>query len=309
MFFEKIDQKKSGLLLYGITPPKVGTEESKIQNYATKTVERVNSMDIDALIVYDVQDESERIEEERPFPFLNALDPLFFTERYLYEIEASKIIYKPAGKFQPHELENWVARISKLGYNAVFVGIPSPTHVPKTSLPEAYEIFKKYSNQSVLGGIAIPERHAALRDEDERIFAKVKSGVSYFVTQCVFDINFSKDMVDALVAYSKKQNTEIPTIIFTLTSCGSERTLKFIEWLGIYIPVDMKIRLLQSEKILQDSVDICLDIAGELTKYCKERNVPFGFNIESVAIKKDEIESSVEMVKSVAKILKAYHLR
>lgn len=309
MFFEKIDQKKSGLLLYGITPPKVGTEELKIQNYATKTVERVNSMDIDALIVYDVQDESERIEEERPFPFLNALDPLFFTERYLYEIEASKIIYKPAGKFQPHELENWVARISKLGYNAVFVGIPSPTHVPKTSLPEAYEIFKKYSNQSVLGGIAIPERHAALRDEDERIFAKVKSGVSYFVTQCVFDINFSKDMVDALVAYSKKQNTEIPTIIFTLTSCGSERTLKFIEWLGIYIPVDMKIRLLQSEKILQDSVDICLDIAGELTKYCKERNVPFGFNIESVAIKKDEIESSVEMVKSVAKILKAYHLR
>lgn len=309
MFFEKIDQKKSGLLLYGITPPKVGTEESKIQNYATKTVERVNSMDIDALIVYDVQDESERIEEERPFPFLNALDPLFFTERYLYEIEASKIIYKPAGKFQPHELENWVARISKLGYNAVFVGIPSPTHVPKTSLPEAYEIFKKYSNQSVLGGIAIPERHAALRDEDERIFAKVKSGVSYFVTQCVFDINFSMDMVDALVAYSKKQNTEIPTIIFTLTSCGSERTLKFIEWLGIYIPVDMKIRLLQSEKILQDSVDICLDIAGELTKYCKERNVPFGFNIESVAIKKDEIESSVEMVKSVAKILKAYHLR
>ena len=309
MFFEKINQKKSGLLLYGITPPKVGTEESKIQNYATKTVERVNSMDIDALIVYDVQDESERIEEERPFPFLNALDPLFFTERYLHEVHTSKIIYKPAGKYHPHELENWVARISNLRFNAVFVGIPSPTHVPKTSLSEAYEIFNKYNHHSVLGGVAIPERHVALRDEDERIFAKVKSGVSYFVTQCVFDINFSKDMIDALVAYSTKHKTEIPTIIFTLTSCGSDRTLKFIEWLGIYIPVEMKIRLLQSEKILQDSVDICLEIARELTKYCKERNVPFGFNIESVAIKKDEIESSVEMVKSVAKILQENHLR
>jgi hypothetical protein len=30
MFFDKIKQRKSGLLLYGITPPKTGTEESKV---------------------------------------------------------------------------------------------------------------------------------------------------------------------------------------------------------------------------------------------------------------------------------------
>jgi hypothetical protein len=309
MFFEKISQRKSGLLLYGITPPKVGTEESKIQNYADKTVERVNSMDIDALIVYDVQDESERIEEERPFPFLNALDPLFFTERYLSEVQTSKIIYKPAGKYQPYELENWTQRISTLNYHAVFVGIPSPTHIPKTSLTEAYEIFNKYNDHSALGAVAIPERHAALKDEDERIFAKTKKGVSFFVTQCIFDINFSKDMIDAVAAYSKKYNLEIPTIIFTLTSCGSEKTLKFLEWLGIYIPVEMKIQLLHSKKMLQDSINICLQIAKDLTEYCKEKSIPFGFNIESVAIKKEEIEASVEMVRTVGYILKEKNLR
>lgn len=309
MFLEKINQRKSGLLLYGITPPKIGTDESKIDNYAKKTVERVNSLDIDALIVYDVQDESERIAEERPFPFLNALDPLYFTERYLHDIATSKIIYKPAGKFFSNELDNWLQRIAILGFHPVFVGVPSPDHVPKTSLIEAYELYQKYSETSKLGGVTIPERHFALRDEDDRIFAKVNKGVSYFITQCVFDIGFSKDLIDSIVAYSANHQQQIPTIIFTLTSCGSERTLHFIEWLGIYIPAEMKARLLQSKDILSDSVNICLNHAQALTEYCLERNVPFGFNIESVAIKKDEIEATITMTKTIEGILKRYQLR
>jgi hypothetical protein len=309
MFLEKIKQRKSGLLLYGITPPKIGTDENKIDNYAKKTVERVNSLDIDALIVYDVQDESERIAEERPFPFLNALDPLYFTERYLHDIATSKIIYKPAGKFFSNELDNWLQRIAILGFHPVFVGVPSPDHVPKTSLVEAYELYKKYSETSKLGGVTIPERHFALRDEDDRIFAKVNKGVSYFITQCVFDIGFSKDLIDSIVAYSANHQQQIPTIIFTLTSCGSERTLHFIEWLGIYIPAEMKARLLQSKDILSDSVNICLNHAQALTEYCLERNVPFGFNIESVAIKKDEIEATITMTKTIEGILKRYQLR
>jgi hypothetical protein len=309
MFFDKIKQRKSGLLLYGITPPKTGTEESKVDNYAKKTVERVNNLPIDALIIYDVQDESERITDERPFPFLNALDPLFFTERYLNDIKTSKIVYKPAGKFHPYELENWLTRISELGIHPVFVGIPSPDHVPKTSLLEAYEIFKKIDKRQCLGGVAIPERHAALHDEDERIFSKAKKGVSFFITQCVFDLDFSKDLIDALAAYAQRNTQEIPTIIFTLTSCGSERTLRFIEWLGIYIPASMKIQLLQSSNILADSVDICIHIARELAQYCVSKNIPFGFNIESVAIKKEEIDASLQMVNTIEGILKEYNLR
>mgnify|MGYP001160615174 CR=1 FL=1 len=309
MFFDKINLRKSGLLLYGITPPKVGTEESKIENYAKKTVERIKNLNIDALIIYDVQDESERISDERPFPFLNALDPLFFTERYLTDVNTSKIVYKPAGKFYPYELENWIKRVSFLRIHPVFVGIPSPDHQPKTSLLEAYEIYSKEEENIKLGGVAIPERHAALQDEDQRIFAKVNNGVSFFITQCVFDLDFSKKLIDSLVDYAEKNNQLIPTIIFTLTSCGSERTLRFIEWLGIYIPQDMKNKLLQSPNILSDSVEICIHIAKELAAYCVERNIPFGFNIESVAIKKDEIESSIQMVNTIEQILKDYNLR
>jgi hypothetical protein len=67
-----------------------------------------------------------------------------------------------------------------LGIHPVFVGIPSPDHLPKTSLLEAYEIFKKIDKRQCLGGVAIPERHAALHDEDERIFSKSQKGGFFF---------------------------------------------------------------------------------------------------------------------------------
>ena len=35
-----------------------------------------------------------------------------------------------------------------------------------------------------------------------------------------------------------------------------------------------------------------------------ERNIPFGFNIESVAIRKEEIEASVKMANDIGQMLK-----
>jgi hypothetical protein len=309
MFVDKIREKQSGLLLYGITPPKVGTDASKIENYGIKTVERVNNMNIDALVIYDVQDESERIEDERPFPFLSALDPLYFAEKYLYDAKVSKIMYRPAGKYTPNELGNWIQRVALHGFSAVFVGVPSPTHVPKTSLPETYELVKKLAPKTNVGGVIIPERHAELRDEDERVMSKVKHGVTFFVSQCVFHVGYAKDVIASLIANSNKTGQEIPTIIFTLTSCGSAKTLSFIEWLGIYIPDEIKHYFLSSSNILEASVGECIKIANELADYCVEKNIRFGFNIESVAIKKDEIEASLRLVDEVDKILKNKGLR
>jgi hypothetical protein len=40
-----------------------------------------------------------------------------------------------------------------------------------------------------------------------------------------------------------------------------------------------------------------------------EKEVPFGLNIESVSIKKDEIEASENLLKSVAKLLEEKGIR
>ena len=69
MLKDKISNKKSGVLLYGLTPPKINTTEDRIQTIANKQIARIKDLDIDGLVLYDIQDESSRNNEPRPFPF------------------------------------------------------------------------------------------------------------------------------------------------------------------------------------------------------------------------------------------------
>ena len=309
MFLEKIKNAESGVLLYGITPPKAGTTEERVAEIAQRTIDRLSALDIDALVVYDVQDESARTKDERPFPFINALDPLTFASEHLTALEIPKIIYRPAGKFSATELSNWLEELHELKFYPVFVGIPAPDYPVKTSLPEAYKIWEKHKETSVVGAVTIPERHNVLQDEDARILDKMNSGVSYFISQCVFNLDYAKKVVTDLAASCESKQINPPTIIFTITACGSGKTLEFMEWLGIHIPEQVKDDLRAADDMLGKSVNICMEIASALTDFCIERSIPFGFNIESVAIRKSEIEASVDMARTIGQLLRNKGLR
>jgi hypothetical protein len=64
-----------------------------------------------------------------------------------------------------------------------------------------------------------------------------------------------------------------------------------------------------SESPVNRSVEIAISIAKDLIQYCEERSIPFGFNIESVAIRKEEIEASHHLLNTVSELLKAKGLR
>jgi len=310
MFFTKIKRKESGVLLYGITPPKANTAAEKVSEMAEKSLGILCSLDIDALVVYDVQDESARTTEERPFPFTSALDPFEFASKYLQRLSIPKIIYRPAGQFTQEALSQWLQGLSTNGFYPVFVGLPAPDAVPITSLKDAYRIWREqHGDHSVMGAVTIPERHALLKDEDVRILDKVECGVSYFISQCIFNVDYTKQILDALVTACGKRNQELPTIIFTLTICGSPRTLDFMEWLGIHVPDEIKEELKASTNAAGRSVEIAVTIAKDLMKYCLERSIPFGFNIESVATRKAEVDASLQLLNTVGDLLKINGLR
>ena len=140
MFVTRIKRRESGVLLYGITPPKAQTADDKINEIAERTLNSLCSLDIDALVIYDVQDESARTTEERPFPFASALDPFEYSSNYLHRLSIPKIIYRPAGNFTKQELSHWLQGLKAHGCYPLFVGLPAPDYVVKTSLPEAYTI-------------------------------------------------------------------------------------------------------------------------------------------------------------------------
>jgi len=73
MLTDKIRNKESGIILYGITPPKINHTEEEIKTIAQKHIERISKLNVDGLVLYDIQDESDRTDEKRPFPFIKSL--------------------------------------------------------------------------------------------------------------------------------------------------------------------------------------------------------------------------------------------
>lgn len=82
-----------------------------------------------------------------------------------------------------------------------------------------------------------------------------------------------------------------------------------MEWLGLHVPEDIKGELKASTNPVVRSVEMAIAIAKDLIQYCQERSIPFGFNIESVATRKEEVDASLELSNTVYELLKVNGLR
>lgn len=294
---EKILNKEYGVLTYGITPPKSTNSEEKIREISMRQMERIRQLEIDALILYDVQDESDRTDEKRTFDFIRTVDPSLYANEYLKDLDVPKIVYRCVGNYDYNEFATWLK--SGVDEYSVFVGTASSGQDVKITLDEAYATRKESGKQPLLGGVTIPERHLVLRDEHKRLESKVKSGCDFFVSQCVYDVAISKAFLRDYKQYFDENDLDIKPVIFTLTPCGSEKTLNFIKWLGIRVPQWVEEDLMSAPNMLERSLNLISAFFVELTAYAKKLGVPIGCNVESVSIRKEEIEASINLAKEI----------
>ena len=94
MLRNRLENRESGLLFYGLTPPKETTDNEKIKLIADRQIGRLIDIEIDGLILYDIQDESSRTNAPRPFPFMPTLAPDYYSNNFLRGLKIPKIIYK-----------------------------------------------------------------------------------------------------------------------------------------------------------------------------------------------------------------------
>lgn len=303
MLTDKIRNRESGIILYGITPPKTGTAAEKVGEIAARQIERLQPMNIDGLILYDLQDETSRTAEERPFPFLETLDSFSYSREYLHSLPVPKVIYRSVGKYTRSALSRFMEQAALEQNLTVFVGAPSKSQAVNLTLNEAYALKSELHSAILLGGVTIPERHQSKGDEHLRVFNKIARGCSFFVSQGVYDVNNAKNFLSEYYYYGREHDIPLVPILFTLTPCGSVKTLQFMKWLGISIPRWLENELTHTRDILQKSVDFCEQIWLELKSFADEKGIPIGCNIESVAIRKVEIEASIELLSRVSKTL------
>lgn len=300
---DRLSDRSRPLRLFSITPPREATPPEDLARIADVTLERVRPLDLDALVLYDIEDESERNPQVRPFPFVRSLDPARFHADHLHGWERPVIIYRSVGKYHPPELKDWLSAQDPARVATVLVGASSSTSAVRTRLREAQSLWRDTGSAVPLGAVAIPERHARGSDEHQRMLAKQDVGTSFFVTQVVYDLTWAKDLVSDYAYACREQGREPVHVVFTLSVCGSAKTLEFLQWLGVHVPRWLQNQLEHSDDPLRDSYEQCTAMARELAQFCRRLGVPFGFNVESVSNRRVEIEATVRLAEHVRDLL------
>jgi hypothetical protein len=68
-----------------------------------------------------------------------------------------------------------------------------------------------------------------------------------------------------------------------------------MKWLGISFPRWLENDLRHGGDILERSLHLCEQLFADIWDYAREKRLPIGVNVESVSIRKAEVEASTEL--------------
>lgn len=295
----KSSDPKQGVYFIGTTPPKQDTAIELVAGIADKLLDRLDSIDYDGLIVYDIQDETSRIDKPRPFPFKYTHDSRLYS-KILHDKSAKPVItYKSVSQRDGVDFSRWLSDAwhQFSVRDIVLVGSPSADGEIKLSLADAYQAVKDHNLDFHLGGVAIAERHTNKGDEHLRMLAKDEQGCEFFISQAVYNAQATIDMLTRYALECKKQGKKARRVVLTFSPCGSAKTLAFIEWLGISVPEATSLRILQSDNPLKESLLISRNNFEQILQACLPLGIPLGLNIESLTNRKEEIDAAILLFK------------
>lgn len=294
---QKFADPHRSVCFVGTTPPKASTEDMQMQEIAERLLSRLQTLEYDGLIVYDIQDESSRIDTPRPFPYMETRDPREYSSLLGNLSQRPIITYKSVAQKDKADFDSWLEDAwNEFGIrNLVLVGSPSSEGEIKLSLNDAYAALKEHEKPFHLGGVTIAERHAVKRNEHQRLLAKSGNGCEFFISQAVYNTQATIDLLTSYARSCREQGETPKRIILTFTPCGSAKTLEFMKWLGISVPEATGYRILDAENPLAESIRICQNNLEQILEACLPLGLPIGLNIESLTNRKAEIDASIHL--------------
>ena len=285
-------------VLYGTTPPRADAPEDRVQRAATRLAERIGRLSLDGLIVYDVQDESARTDEPRPFPFLPTRDSRDYAYRLTTLTGLPTVAYKCVASMSESAWPEWLDNTAeRFGVRSLALVGRASSRAGSAGLPvtRALQMAAGHAAGFALGGVAIPERHTPERSESRRLLQKGEAGCRFFVSQAVYNPDAVIALCQDYARDCREQELAPRRIVLTFTPCGRPETLQFLRWLGIAIPEPVAQAILTAESPLGESLRICSQSLRKILDAGVADDVPLGINVESVSIRKEEIEASIDL--------------
>jgi hypothetical protein len=218
----KLRDPGARLLLYGTTPPRHGTAPEQVAAAADKLAARLEGLPLDAVVVYDIQDETGRTEFARPFPFAGTVDPRGYSRLLIERIGRPAIAYKALGAMTEGEWRPWLAE-ARQAYGVEFLSIVGrPTSGIRHPLPlsRAIRIAAGPASGLTVGGVVIAERHTDERSESARLLAKSIEGCGYFISQTVYHAPPTQRLLRDYLRDCRGAGVEPRRIVLTFAPCG-----------------------------------------------------------------------------------------
>jgi hypothetical protein len=293
------------VLLYGTTPPRGGATPEQVAGAADKLAGRLRGLPVDGVVVYDIQDESGRTGQPRPFPFAATLDPRAYASRLARQTGLATIAYKALGATDEAGWLAWLDESAAAGVQLVsVVGRPTSGVRYALSLSRAVRLAAAHPARFTVGGVAIAERHTDERSESARLLAKGVEGCSFFISQAVYHAPPTERLLADYLRDCRGAGVAPRRIVLTFAPCGREKTLAFLRWLGVNIAPQTVQSILGAARPLARSIEICRDNLRAILDGPYAAYIPLGVNVESVSINRDEIDATVELFGVLRETLK-----
>jgi hypothetical protein len=155
----------------------------------------------------------------------------------------------------------------------------------------------------VVGGVVIAERHTAERSEAARLLAKGIEGCAYFISQTVYHVPPTQQLLRDYLRDCKGASSEPRRIVLTFSPVGRETTMQFLRWLGVNLPRDTAAAILGAGRPLAKSIGICRDNLRRILDQPYAGQIPLGINVESVSIHRDEIDASIDLFHALREVM------
>jgi len=294
----KLPDPGQTVLLYGTTPPRLGTAAESVASAADKLAARLAGLPLDGVVVYDIQDETGRSSQPRPFPFVGTVDPREYAK--LFRMPA--IVYKALGRMDEAQWRSWLAESRESVEFLSIVGRPASRVPYALPLSRAIRIAAE-TRRFIVGGVVIAERHDAERSEAARLLAKGIEGCGYFISQAVYHAPPTQRLLADYLRDCRGAGTAPRRVILTFAPCGREKTLGFIRWLGVNVSAETERAILGAASPLAKSIEICRDNLRRILDGAYSSQIPLGVNVESVSINRDEIDASVDLFHALREVL------
>ncbi len=306
----KLPTPHRGLYLYGTTPPRQDSSPEKIYAIAEKLTTRLSNLNLDAINVYDIQNEKGRSQSSRPFPFLPLVDSREYAQILNNLTDKEIINYKCVVHHPQTDFSAWLAQTWEefgLRYLTLVGGSSSKMAYPGPTVLQAAQITAAHKYDFVFGGVTIAERHLSKGNEHLKLIEKSQLGMKFFTSQVVYQPQATIQLLQDYCQKCQELNLSPVRIILTFAPCGHPKTVQFLRWLGVNFPPETEREIFSAQSPLQKSIEVCCTTWQQILDSIEHSNIPLGINVESVSIKKDEIEASIDLFYSLQEILDSYY--